>query len=354
VTVVSLCSTWYDNASPHRLSGALNIAETYKPYLKADRDNADVQQSIGALRNACMEFKPHTKEEFQQHALHIQHVNDPRLGRINYHYGNPDFMIMTRSLDPESNLRGGFVRIPPDVCKEGGYVLYDEEKAMALHMQHKQATEEYLKSKMPPPEEESMTLPLSGSVMEDDAVSMDVGEEEEISRAEWESSKFLNVREDQKIRSWFAVPWDHVLTWCFHTTDTQRASMGLRCKVLHVRETYTNPVTKRPDKRNKPYCWLVPDVQLRAVEQEYIRSWHDKIDVRQSLGDIGITIAPPLKHMGTLQGVSLKLRVNMYVIFWKPRNDAAQVAPKLLPTFPPFTQFVDDPFAELDMSKLKI
>jgi hypothetical protein len=43
----------------------------------------------------------------------------------------------------------------------------------------------------------------------------------------------------------------------------------------------------------------------------------------------------------------------MYVIFWK-KSDPAVVAPKLLPTFPAFTQFVSDPFSELDMGKLKI
>jgi len=75
--------------------------------------------------------------------------------------------------------------------------------------------------------------------------------------------------------------------------------------------------------------------------------------VRDSLGEIGITIAPPLKQQGTLRNVSIKLRVQMYVIFWK-RSDPAVVAPKLLPTFPAFTQFVSDPFSELDMGKLKI
>ena len=77
--------------------------------------------------------------------------------------------------------------------------------------------------------------------------------------------------------------------------------------------------------------------------------------MRESLGEIGITIAPPLKQLGTLRGVSIKLRVTMYVIFWKKNpQEAASVAPKLLSTFPPFTQFVEDPFSELDMSKLKL
>jgi hypothetical protein len=183
---------------------------------------------------------------------------------------------------------------------------------------------------------------------------MDDDEDAEISQAEREASKFLNVRDDQKIRSWIAVPWDHVLSWCFHTTDLQRRSMGLHCKVLNVQETYTNPVTKRPDTRPKPFCWLVPDVEMTAVEQQYVRSWSNKVDVRDSLGEIGITIAPPLKQMGTLRSVSIKLRVQMYVIFWKPSQGPAQVAPKLLSTFPPFTQFVEDPFSELDMSKLKL
>lgn len=354
VSLVSLCCTWYDNASPHRLSGALNIAETHKAYAKTDREQADVQDSIGALRNASMEFKPHTKEEFQQHALHIQHVKDPRLGRINYHYGNPDFMIMTHPIDPATNLRAGLVQIPAEICKEAGYELYDEETALALHLKQKRETEEYLQSKMP--EDLSQTTPAASSEKgkEDLGPSPMDDDEDEISQAEREASKFLNVRDDQKIRSWIAVPWDHVLSWCFHTTDLQRRSMGLHCKVLNVQETYTNPVTKRPDTRPKPFCWLVPDVEMTAVEQQYVRSWHQKVDVRDSLGEIGITIAPPLKQMGTLRGVSIKLRVQMYVIFWKPSQGTAQVAPKLLSTFPPFTQFVEDPFSELDMSKLKL
>jgi hypothetical protein len=338
------------------LSGALNIAETHKAYAKTDREQADVQDSIGALRNASMEFKPHTKEEFQQHALHIQHVKDPRLGRINYHYGNPDFMIMTHPIDPATNLRAGLIQIPTEVCKEAGYELYDEEAALALHLKHKRETEEYLQSKMP--EDLSQTTPAAEKGKEEDddlgPSPMDDDEDAEISQAEREASKFLNVRDDQKIRSWIAVPWDHVLSWCFHTTDLQRRSMGLHCKVLNVQETYTNPVTKRPDTRPKPFCWLVPDVEMTAVEQQYVRSWSNKVDVRDSLGEIGITIAPPLKQMGTLRSVSIKLRVQMYVIFWKPSQGPAQVAPKLLSTFPPFTQFVEDPFSELDTSKLKL
>jgi len=103
---------------------------------------------------------------------------------------------------------------------------------------------------------------------------------DEISQAERDASKYLNVLDEQKIRSWVALPWDHVLTWCFHTSDIQRRSMGLRCRILNIQESYVNPVTKRPDKRNRPFCWLVPDVQVRAVEQQYVRSWHDKVKIK--------------------------------------------------------------------------
>jgi len=366
-SLVSLCCTWYDNASPHVLSGALNIAETYRPYAKTERDQADVQEAIGAQRHASMMFKANTKEEFQQHALHIQHVKDPRLGRINYHYGNPDFMMMTHLLDPATNLRCGLVQIPAEVCKEAGYELYNEEAAMELHMQNKREQGKILvKSKNPStsPTETAMkeegvsqsSSPQAAMTTDDsEAIPMDEDDdEEEISQAEWDASKYPNVLDEQKIRSWVALPWDHVLTWCFHTSDIQRRSMGLRCRILNIQESYVNPVTKRPDKRNKPFCWLVPDVQVRAIEQQYIRSWHDKVDVRDSLGEIGITIAPPLRQQGTLRNVSIKLRVQMYVIFWKKSEGDSRVAPKLLPTFPVFTQFVSDPFSELDMGKLKI
>lgn len=274
VSLVSLCCTWYDNASPYALSGALNIAETYRPYAKTERDQADVQEAIGAQRHASMVFKANTKEEYQQHALHIQHVKDPQLGRVNYHYGNPDFMMMTHLLDPATNLRCGLVQIPAEVCKEAGYELYDEEAAMELHLQNKRDQGKiHLQSK-------NTSLQTPTMKEEDDSDAMELDDGDEISQAERDASKYLNVLDEQKIRSWVALPWDHVLTWCFHTSDIQRRSMGLRCRILNIQESYVNPVTKRPDKRNKPFCWLVPDVQVRAVEQQYVRSWHDKVKIK--------------------------------------------------------------------------
>ena len=112
-------------------------------------------------------------------------------------------MIMTHPIDPATNLRAGLIQIPTEVCKEAGYELYDEETALALHLKHKRETEEYLQSKMPEDLSQTPAMPASGKGKEEDE---DLGpspmddEEDEISQAERDASKFLNVRDDQKIR----------------------------------------------------------------------------------------------------------------------------------------------------------
>lgn len=325
MSLVTLCCRSYDNSkTPYVLSGALNIADTHKAYLSADKDGADLQDAIGALRNASMTFKANTKEEHDQHGLHIQHVKHPSFGRINYHYGNPDFITMTHPVHPEHNLMNGLVKIPADVCKAAGYELYDEQAALEMHIQGMRE----LRSKLEKNKEE-----------EEDGDVMDTGEEE-ISQAEREQSIFLSAPEESKIRNWYAMAYDHILSWAFHTSELQRKSMGIRCKILNAGD--------------KPFCWLVPDAIVRSLAVEYTRTWHDKVDVRDSLDDIGIIIAPPLKAHGTLQNVHIRVHLTLHVIFWKNGADYSKVAPRLLPNFPKFTQFVDDPFSELKFDQLKI
>jgi len=318
--------------------------ETYKAYTGVDKEKADLQESIGGLRHASLAFKANTKEERDQHVLHIQHIDDRGgFGRINFHYSNPEFMVMTRLLNPEGNLKDGLVQIPAEVCEEAGYELYDEELALEMHLKEKREREKIIQSKMPEKEEEEE---------QDGAEAMDTSEQE-ISDKERAASVYLNVPEDQKIRTWYAMPYDHVLSWCFHTSDVQRKSMGLHCRILNIQEDYTNPITNKPDKRNKPFCWIVPDSTIHGLVKEYTRAWHDRVDVRNSLLDAGVVIAPPLKAQGDLKNVKIRMRFNAYVIFWKPQAHAA-VAPRLHPNFPQFMQFVPDPFSNVDLQRLKI
>jgi hypothetical protein len=369
VTLVTCVSTQYDNTKQHEegeskeISGALNIRHDYKPYANEQKDYFEMQQSMGALPYACFDFAANKKEERQQFALRTQYVQNKDTGqRVFYHAGNPAFVatvgyidgadpnygavyfkkekedctqeelkvLSSSSCDDDKPpcLFNGIVYLPGHVCREAGLLLYNEEKAREAHLKSTNNKKE------------------KDDDNEDHVQDMDCGsdneEEDDIPEEEYKTSKFLGAVDDEnRIRCWFAIDPQHILLWPIKDTKPE----VLRGAGMHVQTFDISTSEKSPLIR---LCYLVSDVTLRGLIRSYSQSWANKTDFR-NFNDIGITIAPASKTMGTISNYHIQFRVVCFFIFWKSLSQQQQ--PRLKPVIhsdlPSFLQFVETPMDKL-------
>jgi hypothetical protein len=354
LTFVTCCCRSYENRSGDELVGAFNVMNDHVAYRDVDKDIPEAQEAMGVLPNASIHFKPREKVERDQFALKVQvSTNTQNHARVQFHYSNPDFITSTYRVtgspllapfmgkprhecsleeieareagaihpeDPQT-LWNGLVYIPGNVCKEAGLPLYSEENAEALHQEAKRLQIKFSE------------VPVFGRP-----------NLETITDEEREQSKFLNHPDDLRIRCWYAMDVNHVLSWPLDTSHDQRRSVGIYCERMDA----------TINQKRVPVCWLLPDTTLRGLMREYTKTWANKVDTRHDWKNtVGFTVAPLNQTQGDLKDVHLSFRVQCKCIVWKNPSETP-LAPKLHPDFPPLRNWVDSPFDEIPLDKLKI
>jgi len=352
MTVVSAVCTSYDNKSPHHLASALNIMEDHKIYKNITKARADGMESLGGLRHACTKFQAKTQSGAYQHYLHVQHNNN-----VNFHYGCPEFMTSTfgifgsplygpwcgktkeectqeeieaREHGPNlsefpDTLWNGIVRIPQNTCKDAKLPLYSEEAAMSLHKAHKaRATATSVrkpKEKQDDDEGGCIQMELEEDNEEDDIVTED----------ERKQSKFLNASDEVRIRCWYALDLNHILTWPMNLPYGKRRG-------FNIVATRLDSIAQKKKTRT-PVCWLVPDTTLRLLIRDYNKNWQDRIDIRHDWKNtVAFVIAPDNVAQGDLQNVELTFMVSMDIILW--RTPDKKIAPAANPNLANIWNFV--------------
>jgi hypothetical protein len=352
------------------MAASFNVEVTHKALSLTKNPLTQIAVDMGGLRGAAVLFEPNTKKRKDQFFLHVQHVDG-----IRYHYTNPDFIRQTyritgsaeagaafgkpteectqaeinfasagRAREREQSLWNGLVRIPAEVCKRANLPLYDEKKAIEAHLRTKRLVnaEGLTRGEQKEPNENTAAVVDDGG--EDDGGIMmmeidDSGAEgaNQITDEERKQSKFLNVDDDKKIRCWYLIPADHLLSWPLTTTLDQRKSAG-----IYAIQFYATA----PSAGGKFLCgYLVPDSVLRGLIRSYESRWQNRVDVREDAQNCaGFTVAPSNRSQGVLEGVNLEFTVHCQCIFWNQIPDGVPLAPKLHPKFPPFSNFVRTPF----------
>jgi len=230
--------------------------------------------------------------------------------------------------DDKNNIWNGLVRIPQEICKEANLIVYDVKKAEELHLKMRSR----VRAASAKAEEEGEEEPMD---TKEDEESEDV-----ITEEERQQSIFLNPNDDEKVRCWYAVDLDHILAWGLKTSADQRKSAKINAERFDVTIEKGTPKEKRI-----PYCYLVPDTDIRKLIRGYNKRWNDRVDVRDASGDVGFVIAPRLRNQGNLRNVQLTFRVHAYVIIWDPLpSNKTHILPKLHPLMPTLQNFVNSPF----------
>lgn len=391
VTFVSACCRAYDNRSGHPMAASFNAEVTHKAFSSVKNPVTQIAEDLGGLKGASVLFEPSTKKRKDQFFLHVQHVDGVR-----FHYTNPDFIKQTFRVEgnaeygayhgkPASectqaeatafksgalcntnqSLWNGIIRIPSEVCKSANLPLYDERKALEAHFKTKQlAYKESLTRGPPGVATKDGGIAASGDAQEDDdddggIMMMDTstdgtgsaGAEDPyfVTEEERKQSIFLNVDDDKKIRCWYLIPHDHLLSWPLTTTLDQRQSAGVYALRLHAAApaapAAASAAASAAAKTNFLCGYLVPDNVLRGLIRSYESRWQNRVDVREdALNTVGFTVAPSNRAQGTLHDVNLEFTVHCQCIFWNQIPNNVPLAPKLHPKFPPFVNFVRTPF----------
>lgn len=371
VTFVSACCRFYENNSAHPMAASFNVEVTHKALSISKNPLTEIAVDMGGLRGAAVLFEPQTKKRKDQFFLHVQHVDG-----IRYHYTNPDFIRQTHRITGSAesgavfgkplqectqaeinfasnsgscdrgrsqSLWNGLVRIPAEVCKRANLPLYDEKKAIEAHLRIKRLVDTQGLTRGVQNEHTENTAAVDdggeddGGIMMMDIDDSGAGGADQITDEERKQSKFLNVDDDKKIRCWYLIPADHLLSWPLTTTLDQRKSAGIYAVQFYA---------TAPNAGGKFLCgYLVPDSVLRGLIRSYESRWQNRVDIREdALNRTGFTVAPSNRSQGTLEGVNLEFTVHCQCIFWNQIPDGVPLAPKLHPKFPPFSNFVRTPF----------
>lgn len=382
VTFVSACCRHYVNRSEQPLCAAFDVAVTHKAFQGVKDALTDIAEDLGGLKGASVFFEPQKEQRKDQYFLHVQHVNGVR-----FHFSNPDFIKQTYCVSGNADygaymnkpadectqleiaayksgvlnntnqaLWNGITRIPADVCRKAHLPLYDEQKALEAHLKTKELVYK-----------NGLTRPGVDDDDDDGGIAMmdisDDGAQQQITEEERKQSKFLNVDDDKKIRCWYHMDPDHLLTWPLTTALDQRKSAGIYAIRLHVAppsfapsgaegssNNFAPPKGGPGGAKSKFLCgYLMPDAVLRGMIRSYESCWQDRIDFRDdALNTTGFVIAPSNREQGALSGVELEFTVHCQCIFWEPPpSNWSGIAPKLHPAFPAFSNFVRTPFDDV-------
>lgn len=364
VTFVSCCLKNYDNAAEKKLAATFNVMNDHKAYKDVDVDTADMQEAVGILRGAFVDFEAQTSKEEDRWALRVQSTTNTRTGQETYyHFTNPDFMTMTygitgdplagprygkpreecceREIEAHQNnetmgsvLWDGLIRLPSALCKEAGLFLYSNEEAEKLYLLHRKLQK---------------TVPLFGEANDEEGAG-----DTFISDSERRESKYLNWPDEQRIRCYYAMDYNHVLSWPLHTAWDVRRRYKIECERLDI---------SLADGKRVEGPWLVPDTVLRSLMQHYQKTWANRVDVRKDVfNTTGFVVAPFSKYSGDCKDVKLRFTVHCKCITWN-NNASTHVAPRLHPAIPSVQHWIhltspknddDEDEASAMMNKLKV
>ena len=340
VTIWGCCCRQYDNSQNDVPIGvSFNLMNDHKAYEAVDKDFMELQQSLGVLPHTFMTMKPKTSEEKDYYGLKPQSVKHNNGAELKYHSNNPDFITSTYrihgnplygvytgkekhestqdEIDARQNdtidknepqtLWNGIIYIPSNICDKVGLPLYDQ----------KRVDEAFLNQKL-----------RRMQINTEEQTNINVNE---ITEEDRKQSALLNCPDDGRIRCWYAIDPNHVLSWSLRTSYSERIRMGIMCQNF--------PIVV--NKKRIEAAYLVPDATLRFLMRDYNKNFDDKVDIRKGnwYDTVGFYIAPITDQKETVQVKDVKFRVTLKFIEWKEPPVGSKINPVLHPTFTDYNAF---------------
>lgn len=241
------------------------------------------------------------------------------LKRRQFSYCN-EFFVSTMALVNEDNLKHGIVKIPPEICKEAGLLIFQG---------------------VPEPPKDWEDAELAEGLG-----AMDISEDDRSAKFKAKWTAEAEKRKMFPICHYYAVPINHVLAWGLHSKEYAASH-----KVSREEFYFTPPLPKDKSLPKGPLgagdillYYLVSDVSMKAMHEDFQEHWIGKVDCRP-LNDMGIDMIPmtgarrypglpPDTEQVTVDTLMVRSTFAYMVAPKLSREQIANLAPTLCPTFP--------------------
>lgn len=259
----------------------LNWDNEHMAAMQGTRDTDDAFSAAGGIRGEFARFLP-TGERGEDR-------KDVPLPDTMFGPQSKPF-IRTMSLITEQNLRNGIVEIPHQVCAEANLPVWtgdlkDPDDAFVEQM------------------------------MKRDNI-------DSANKVDWirtfKAQQLETINKDaEKITHWYAIPFNHVLSWGLHSDEFAKS------------RRFTRLIMSR---HSGPMYFLVPNDAFRCIWTEFCSTWLGKVDSRP-LRACAFQFLPHLRGQNCTGLIEMRAWVSYFVA---PDNvDIQKLAPVLAPDFPP-------------------